>query len=270
MSFKKASISLLVALFILVPVASVLAYGPDRTTYTCNSAGQCIGADHVQFNSFVNNPAYGDERDFLMIRDASSATSTYADSIQLTAGHSYVVRFYVHNNAQQDLSGITNYVAHDTTVRVGLPTQVNGSALSTGYISASNANPGTVFDDVTLTSSGALNLSYVTGSARILTNGINATLSDSIVSSGAPVGYSALNGEWPGCFQYSGWVTLTVQATAVPPTPVTPVTPPVVASTSTPAKTLPNTGPGDVGALFVGTSAFGGIGHYIVSRRRRN
>ncbi|MDO8591760.1 MAG: PKD domain-containing protein [bacterium] len=33
-------------------------------------------------------------------------------------------------------------------------------------------------------------------------------------------------------------------------------------------KSLPNTGPGDIAGLFVGTSALGGVGHYLVSRRR--
>lgn len=49
----------------------------------------------------------------------------------------------------------------------------------------------------------------------------------------------------------------------------TPVTPQVQATTTTPAKSLPNTGPGDIAELFVGTSAFGGVGHYLISRRKR-
>ncbi|HVX58390.1 MAG TPA: hypothetical protein VG964_01500 [Candidatus Saccharimonadales bacterium] len=46
---------------------------------------------------------------------------------------------------------------------------------------------------------------------------------------------------------------------------------PVVKTTAkkTTAKALPNTGPGDVAELFVGTSALGTIGHFVVSRRRR-
>ena len=50
-----------------------------------------------------------------------------------------------------------------------------------------------------------------------------------------------------------------VTVASVPTTPTTPAT-----------TSLPNTGPGDVLELFAGTSAFGGVGHYIVSRRRRN
>jgi uncharacterized repeat protein (TIGR01451 family) len=45
-----------------------------------------------------------------------------------------------------------------------------------------------------------------------------------------------------------------------------PVTPPQVLSTTT----LPNTGPGDVVALFAGVSALGAAGHYVVSRRRQS
>jgi hypothetical protein len=32
---------------------------------------------------------------------------------------------------------------------------------------------------------------------------------------------------------------------------------------------LPNTGPGDVAELFVGTSGLGAVGHFLVNRRRR-
>lgn len=276
MKYKKILVGALGAFMIAMPLSSALAFGPDRTTYACNSAGQCIGADHVQFNSFTNNSVYGDERNFLTVRDVAASTSTYSDSIQFVAGKTYVIRFYVHNNAQQSLAGASNYIAHNTSVRATLPSQVNGNAQVTGYISASNANPGSVFDDVALTSTGPVNLQYVTGSARILTNGINTTLSDSIVSaSGAPVGYNAINGEWPGCFEFSGWVTLQVQAIAPvtpagtpPATPtVTPVAKPVV--TTSGAKAIPNTGPGDIAGLFVGTSALGTAGHYLVTRRRR-
>lgn len=50
-------------------------------------------------------------------------------------------------------------------------------------------------------------------------------------------------------------------------------TTPTVTTTSTPppakATVLPNTGAGDVLGIFTGASAFGGVGHYIVSRRKR-
>ena len=53
--------------------------------------------------------------------------------------------------------------------------------------------------------------------------------------------------------------TKQVTVAAVPTTPTTPTT-----------TVLPNTGAGDVLGIFTGVSAFGGAGHYIVSRRRRS
>ncbi|MDB5161381.1 MAG: exported protein of unknown function [Candidatus Saccharibacteria bacterium] len=264
MNIKRLAVGVLVAIFVAVPAVHAFAFGPDRTTYTCNSSGQCVGADHVQFNSFTNNPVYGDERNFLTVRDADAGTNTYTDNMALTAGKTYVIRFYVHNNAQQDLSGVNNYVAHNTAVRVAMPSEVNGSGQVTGYISASNAGPGSVFDDFTFTSGSKLDLQYVAGSAKIRTNGqTDVTISDAIVGAGAPVGFSSQNGDWPGCFDFSGWVTLQVKAVA-PPTPTpTPVTP-----AKTTPKALPNTGAGDVVGIFAGASAAGTAAHMAITARR--
>lgn len=45
-----------------------------------------------------------------------------------------------------------------------------------------------------------------------------------------------------------------------------PTTPP---TTTPPAKTLPNTGAGDVLGIFTGASSLGAVGHYVVNRRKR-
>ena len=50
---------------------------------------------------------------------------------------------------------------------------------------------------------------------------------------------------------------------------ITVATPPTTPPTTPPAKTLPNTGAGDVLGIFTGASAAGGIGHYFVARRKR-
>ncbi len=50
---------------------------------------------------------------------------------------------------------------------------------------------------------------------------------------------------------------------------ITVATPPTTPPATPPAKTLPNTGAGDVLGIFTGASAAGGVGHYIVARRKR-
>ncbi len=265
-SLKVAAATLAVVATTLAPV-SAFAYSPERATYTCNSAGQCVGADHVQFNSFTNNPQYGDERNFLTVRSADGGS--YSDSIAVADGKEYVVRFFLHNNAQQSLSGANNYVATGTSVKVALPSTINGSANIDGSISAANAAPGTVSDNVTLTSDGQYKLQYVAGSATIRTQALSdVAVSDSIVTTGAPVGYDALNGNWPGCFEFSGWVTLKVKATKVT-NPTTPKNPSTPVSTVTPSA-LPATGPEAMLGSLTGVSALGyGVSRFVQSRRER-
>jgi LPXTG-motif cell wall-anchored protein len=130
-----------------------------------------------------------------------------------------------------------------------------------------------VGDTVDITGSRPFTLAYKTGSAQIKTNAMNGvSLSDQIFNgSGALIGYNALNGNVPGCAQYSGWVTFKVAvnmpgAVPVAPTkPKTPKTPIVVASK---VKTLPDTGSGSTLAIFGGVSALAGVGHYLYRTRR--
>src|SRR3990167_10124164 len=95
---KRTAVLSAVVAAVLVP-AGLLAWGPDRPTYTINNP-----ADHVTFNSITDNPAYGDERNFVRIKDASAANSTYTDNIALTPGKEYEVYVYYHNNASSTLN----------------------------------------------------------------------------------------------------------------------------------------------------------------------
>lgn len=50
---------------------------------------------------------------------------------------------------------------------------------------------------------------------------------------------------------------------------ITVAAPPTTPPTTPPATSLPNTGPGDVAAIFTGVSSLGAAGHYVVNRRKR-
>src|SRR5687768_17211594 len=60
--------ALVAGLFVatLVP-ATLFAWGPDRPTYTMENP-----APHVTFNSMTNNPNYGDEREFVTVKDLTT------------------------------------------------------------------------------------------------------------------------------------------------------------------------------------------------------
>ena len=204
---------LMVAAAIIIPAAT-FAWGPSRETFTtANPAG------YVTFNSITDNPAHGDERNFVQVREASASNETYADSIALSAGKEYTVFVYYHNNAASNLNASGKGIALNAYTKVQLPAVVESGSADTkavGYVGASNANPGEVWDDISFSNptNGDIALRYVDGSAKIFNKGATngATLSDNIITTGAPLGYDSLNGTIPGCNEYAGYVTFNVKA----------------------------------------------------------
>lgn len=205
---RTSAIVAMLAAAIIVP-AAVFAWGPSRATFTTASP-----ADYITFNSITDNPSHGDERNFVQVREATASNTTYADSISLSAGKEYVVYMYFHNNAAANL----NLTALNTTARAEVPAVVKqgASAKAVGYISASNANPTQVWDDITFQNktAGDIALRFVPGSATIHSFGAvdGKTLGDSIVTTGSKLGYNSLDGKVPGCNQYAGYVTFRVKA----------------------------------------------------------
>ncbi len=199
---------LAIGIVVGLPLANALAYYPERTTYTIERP-----ADKITFNSITNNPNYGDERNFTLAKPSSNTSAggwndTYVD---IVGDDEYLVRVYVHNNAAANL----NLVAENTRVRVSLPTGTAKEIKLGAFISANNASPREVYDDVIFRSDKMFNLAYVAGSARYFNN-VNSnpgfTISDSLVtSSGALIGYDNMDGRVKGCFEYSGILTFKVK-----------------------------------------------------------
>lgn len=198
----------LVAILIgLMVPGAVLAYGPERETYTLADP-----ADHITFNSIVDNAGYGDERNFVRIKDAAdTSNSNWTDDMTVQDDKEYLVKVYVHNNAAANL----NLVAQNTRVLAYVPTTIGKDLQVDGYISADNASPQKVWDSVRLNSDKDFVAQYVAGSARYFNNiqSVNGfALPDSIVTTtGAQLGYESMNGQIPGCFQYAGFVTYKIK-----------------------------------------------------------
>lgn len=209
-----AIISLL-AITILLP-AFTLAWGPDRPTYTQQTA-----AEHVTFNSITNNPKWGDERNFMRVRDIASG-ETFKDTAALQPGKKYEVVIIYHNNAKSTLNASGQGMAKDAFARTEIPTVVrNGDTdeKAMSYVGASNAQPTSVYDHITFANStqSDIALKYVEGTAKITSNGAingSAISNDLFKPTGAKIGYDALNGTLPGCDQYSGYITFTLVAEA--------------------------------------------------------
>jgi conserved repeat protein len=158
-----------------------------------------------------------DEREFIGIRDAATGNQGKNNvwsigDVNIEEGKTYIVRMYVHNNSPKGL----NAVAKDVTAQVDLPNLVSSEARITGFINASNATPSRYWDSLNLKSADGRRffLDYIEGSAlfenNVWKNGI--TLSDSLVTSaGVKLGYDKLDGNLPGCYQYSGVVTFKIK-----------------------------------------------------------
>ena len=210
---KRTGLIAIAAAAVIVP-AGLYAWGPDRPTYTLENP-----ADHVTFNSITNNAKHGDERNFVQIREAG--TGTYGEDVELTPGKEYEVYVFYHNNASTTLNDAEhNYagIARNSQMRVQMPASVAAGekARITGFVSADNAQPKTVWDEAyaTSTSNEDIALRYVEDSATITnlgaTNG--STLSSDLLKGGVSLGFDELNGDLPGCNHYSGYVIFKFKA----------------------------------------------------------
>lgn len=189
--------------------SAVLAWGPDRPTFT-----QQNPAGYVTFNSITDNPKYGDERNFMRIRDVA-ANQTFGDEATLVAGKEYEVKIFYHNNASASLNAGGQGIAKGAYARAEMPALVRSGNTDTkamAYVGATNATPASVYDHITLknTTGGDIAPRYVAGSAKIVSNGpVNGkAIPDALfTTSGTSLGYDTLNGQLPGCDQYSGYIT---------------------------------------------------------------
>ena len=208
---RTSAIIAIIAAAIIVP-ATLFAWGPIRETFTMASP-----ADHITFNSITDNPNIGDERNFVGIRETGTSNA-WSDDMTVVNGKQYTVRMYVHNNAAANL----NLTATGVTAKFNLPVTTGKSIQVSGYLDSSNASPTEVYDHAIFNSAEDFNLAYVSGSLRYENNVQTFTLPESIfTSSGALLGYNSMNGRIPGCIQYAGYVSFTVnpQFAAPPPPP---------------------------------------------------
>jgi len=191
--------------------AAVAGFGPDRPTKTYNGPGTA-GFDYPVFNSFVNVPEYGDERNFLTGKYQGGAF--LSDPLaEVKQDEELTLQVLVHNNADPKYNADGSGFAKDTTVRIALPTGMAKNQTATAYIDASNTNPKQVTDtlDFGAFNGGFFELDYVEGSAKVFGNYINTSVSDNIVTTGVKVGTRSLNGTVEGCFQEEILVTIKVK-----------------------------------------------------------
>jgi len=202
---KRTSALLAIIAAVAIVPSALFAWGPTRDTFTIEKP-----ADHITFNSILNNPNIGDERNFVGIRE-SGTTNQWSDTMNVEKGKAYTVRMYVHNNAASNL----NLVAENVTAKFNLPTTTGKSIQVNGFLDSTNATPNEVYDHATFTNAEDFNLAYTSGTLKYENNAFGAAgvaLPESIfTSAGTLLGYDKLDGRIPGCFQYAGYVTFQVK-----------------------------------------------------------
>ncbi|CAN5420092.1 hypothetical protein BH10PAT3_BH10PAT3_2470 [soil metagenome] len=228
-AIKKALLGLAIVAAVAIPAAARVShakagYGPDRPRiYDWNVEADRTGALTPTFNSFINTPVYGDERNFTrvapVVAGQNAVDADYShENVSANADGEYWVRVYVHNNANQDLNDAAHNfvgVATNTKVRVAIADgQANGVDVM-GYISADNATPERIWDSGTLVNdTQKFSVTYENGSAMIVNQAhlTGAPLSDDVMSAnGTQIGYDQMDGKLPGCFQYSAYVFVKVK-----------------------------------------------------------
>jgi uncharacterized repeat protein (TIGR01451 family) len=155
-----------------IATVAIAGFGPDRPTKDWNV--DKTGFNYVTYNSFVNIEGKGDERDFLegvqVGRDGE-----WQDPINNVEAGEVEVKLYMHNNASPSLNTApgTPGIATNVKARVELPTGKSQVKDLRATIEASNANPVSIFDTLTLAGAngGEFEIVPVLGSGKLIENG---------------------------------------------------------------------------------------------------
>lgn len=194
------------------------AWWPNRVTYHCYNPGDdCYGANHVVFNSTVDNTMVGDKRSFLAAMKEGS-TGSAVDRLRVDVGDRVIIRAYFANNADAVLTGKGNDVARGVRFKLTLPVRSAKNQVVWGIISADNATPRAIGDGVMLQSSRKFLLELVPDSA-VLINRVHPEsqpyrLRPDIISDGVLLGYDRMDGIVGSCYCESGWVLATFRVVA--------------------------------------------------------
>lgn len=190
------------------------AWGPqDRAQFNWNKP-----ASYPVFNSMVDNPKIGDERNFVRVKEYGTEAN-YTDVVEITPGKEYEVYVFYHNNAAANLNTSGKGIANNVRLKTALPTEVRAgqTAEVKATISATNTRPASVFDTAYLKTKETVYLRYVQNSAVIHNTGsANGKVLDATAMFGQDgVKLAHYQDQWgiiPGCNEFTGYVTYRVKA----------------------------------------------------------
>lgn len=164
----------------------------------------------AMLNSVVDDPDFGDERRFMVVRLAGDPDADWRNSVVAVPGKDYEVAVIVNNDAAE--GGDT---ASDVRLRVQMPGVAKGSAPSHAFVT-SNVAPNEIWDGVNYVGEDPeleFALRYVASSAVLHSEGgANGTvLSDDIFTTGVELGCDQLDGTLPAGERCRSWVTFEIR-----------------------------------------------------------
>lgn len=231
---------LTVALSVLLAPITVFAWGDNfgynpetgkngRSSYTTEEINEGILGERIVFNSISDSePIGGSEKNYVAAREcilledgswegATKDTVWKGNDITVEDGKYYIIRLYVHNNNPNGKDAVAENVHASFSIPADYDAE-NKRIQVNGFIDSSNAVPSEYWDYVNFNSDIPFHLEFINNSGLLENNGIGLgglILSDDVVkakSGGVLIGYDALDGRIPGCYQYDNYVTVKVRA----------------------------------------------------------
>lgn len=139
-------------------------WGPDRDIFTIKAP-----APSPVFNSIIDNPKYGDERNFMRCKDKEDGDEAYADELIARDGHTYTCFAPFHNaiapNMEEELG--EEGLLQNARLTVALPPANTYNPGVSVLLSADNSI--TVWDSTNFISPKRLTITYVRRSAWMIT-----------------------------------------------------------------------------------------------------
>ncbi len=208
--------------------------------------------------------------DIYRVRNETKGTG-FSDPIGADACDTLQYKVRIHNPGPG--------VVENVNVSVDLPAGPSTTNVSSVTITADNAQPASTSDTATVNLSSSQSIAYLSGSTQLLDangNVINS-LPDGIVGGGVNIGEVGISIAELEFVQFKAKVNCPEkppeqpEQPKQPPAVVTPTqpTPPAASApaTTTSVSSLPNTGPGDVAAVFFAVTTASSAAYFVVVRR---
>jgi hypothetical protein len=146
----------------------------------------------VVLNALTNNPGWGDERNFLRIKKGVAKNSSgWRDTVRAIPGQTLLTKMIVSN-------GSHGRNAENTRAALEISSDSDTHLFVTARLSAANAQPPSVYDQVRIDADRPIALEYVGGSTRVYGNGFNMRgkpLSDFFATDGVLLGHEHFDGQ---------------------------------------------------------------------------